>query len=184
MKLHRQAAEEFDRRVLAVGEIEWHLATPCTAWDVWALVNHVVAENRWVPHTMDGATIAEVGSAFDGDVLGDDPQGEWSASITAAFAAFEASGATSRTVHLSRGDGPATAYLEERVLDLAIHAWDLARSTGTDEELSTSLVDELWNTWQPRRRQLSESGFFGTPVPVPAGCDRQNRLLALVGRVA
>ena len=184
LKLHRQAADELDRHVLAVGEDQWHLATPCTAWDVWALVKHVVAENLWVPHTMGGAAIVEVGGEFDGDVLGDDPKGAWTASITPALAAFEAPDALEVTVHLSRGDCPATTYLEERILDLAVHAWDLARAIGTDEVLSSTLVEELWNTWRPRRRQLHESGFFGTPVPVEAGAERQARLLALVGRVA
>jgi uncharacterized protein (TIGR03086 family) len=184
LKLHRLAADEFDRRVLAVGDDQWHRPSPCAAWDVWALVKHVVAENLWVPHTMGGATIAEVGGEFDGDVLGDDPKGAWSSSIVGALAAFEATGALETTVHLSRGTSPATTYLEERVLDLTIHSWDLAHAIGADEALPAPLVDELWRTWRPRRRLLAESGFFGTPVPVTAGADPQARLLALVGRVA
>jgi uncharacterized protein (TIGR03086 family) len=184
VKLHRQAADEFDRRVLAVRDEQWHQPTPCTAWDVWSLVNHVVAENLWVPYTMDGATIDEVGGEFDGDVLGNDPKGRWSSSMTHALAAFEAPSATGRTVHLSRGESPAALYLEERTLDLAVHTWDLARAIRTDEELPASLVGELWHTWRPRRRQLHESGFFGTPVTIKAGIAEQSRLLALVGRVA
>ena len=184
LKLHRQAADEFDRRVFVIRNDQWHAPTPCAAWDVWALVNHVVAENLWVPHVMDGATIAEVGAAFESDVLGDDPKARWGKSMTAALSAFEAPGAVDRKVHLSRGESPAAVYLEERALDLAIHAWDLARSIGTDEDLDPPLVDELWHTWQPRRRQLADSGYFGTPVTVAAGIDPQLRLLALVGRVA
>ena len=184
LKLHRQAADEFDRRVFAIRTDQWHVATPCAAWDVWSLVNHVVAENLWVPHIMDGATIAGVGAEFDSDVLGPEPKARWGASMTAALAAFEAPGAIDRTVHLLRGEGPAAVYLEERALDLAIHAWDLAHSIGTDEDLAAPLVDELWRTWKPRRRQLADSGYFGTPVPMAAGVDPQPRLLALVGRVA
>lgn len=183
LKLHRQAADEIDRRVLAIGDDQWHVPTPCAAWDVWSLVNHVVAENLWVPHTMAGATLTEVGAEFDSDVLGKDPKSRWTSSMSAALAAFEAPGATFTIVHLSRGDSPAALYLEERVLDLAVHAWDIARSIGTDEELDASLVDDLWHTWRPRRRQLHESGFFGTPVTVRAAAPRQTKLLALVGRV-
>jgi len=184
LKLHRQAADEFDRRVFAIRNDQWHVATPCAAWDVWSLVNHVVAENLWVPHIMDGATIAEVGAEFDSDVLGPDAKARWGASMSAALAAFEAPGAVDRTVHLLRGENPAAVYLEERALDLAIHAWDLAHAIGTDEDLAAPLVDELWRTWKPRRRQLADSGFYGTPVPMAAGVGAQPRLLALVGRVA
>ena len=50
-------------------------ATPCTEWDVRALVNHVLGEIRWAVPLFAGSTIAEVGDRFDGDLLGDDPVG-------------------------------------------------------------------------------------------------------------
>jgi hypothetical protein len=37
------------------------------------LVNHVVAEEFWTAPLLRGKTIREVGSQFDGDVLGEDP---------------------------------------------------------------------------------------------------------------
>jgi ketosteroid isomerase-like protein len=46
---------------------------PCTDWDVRALVNHVVAEERWTIPLMSGQTIEDVGSTLDGDLLGDNP---------------------------------------------------------------------------------------------------------------
>ncbi|MDQ1643948.1 MAG: hypothetical protein QOJ50_132, partial [Cryptosporangiaceae bacterium] len=52
-------------RVREVKPDQWASPTPCQKWDVRALVNHVVAEQRWIPPLVAGSTIAEVGDRFD-----------------------------------------------------------------------------------------------------------------------
>ena len=100
-QLHRRGAAEFTRRVDAIRDDQWHLPTPCAEWDVRALVNHVTAENLWVPPLLAGRTGPEVGDRFEGDVLGDDPRAAWQASMDAALEAVESPGALDRTVDLS-----------------------------------------------------------------------------------
>ena len=50
------------------------------------LVNHVVGEQRWVVPLLEGRTVAEVGDALDGDLLGQAPQ---EAAASAAKAAVD-----------------------------------------------------------------------------------------------
>jgi hypothetical protein len=69
-ELYRRASESCGQRVLAVRDDQWHAVTPCSEWDVRALVNHLVGENLWVPPLFEGKSIADVGDQFDGDVLG------------------------------------------------------------------------------------------------------------------
>ena len=71
--LHRRSVESWRSRLDAVDDSQWTLPTPCTEWDVRALVNHVIGEELWTVPLVDGATIEEVGDRFDGDLLGDDP---------------------------------------------------------------------------------------------------------------
>src|SRR5262245_4774198 len=71
--LYRDSVRTFAARVAAIGPDQWGAPTPCADWDVRALVNHVVSEQRWSVPLFAGATIAEVGDKYDGDVLGDDP---------------------------------------------------------------------------------------------------------------
>jgi hypothetical protein len=70
---HRRAMAGFDRVVHHVREDQWDGPTPCTEWSVRAVVNHLVAEQLWVPHLLRGETLADVGDRHEGDVLGADP---------------------------------------------------------------------------------------------------------------
>lgn len=182
LSLHATALEEFDRRVRAVRSDQWHEPTPCSDWDVRKLVDHLVTEQLWVPLLLDGATVEDVGDRFDGDQLGDDPVGAWSRASAAAREAFAVPGALHRPVELSYGRRPAEGYCEEMTMDLAVHAWDLARGIGADERLDPDLVDAVYEGVRRHAEALASTGLFDPPVPVAEDADTQTRLLALLGR--
>ena len=181
---YARALEHFGQKVSGVRGDQWSSPTPCSEWDVRALVNHLVYENLWVPPLLAGATIADVGDRFDGDVLGDDPSGAWSASAASALAAISAPGAMDRLVHLSFGDRAGREYAEQLFTDLVIHGWDLARATGANEAIEPEFIDVLYAESAPREDALKASGVFGDLVVPPEGADTQTRLLAIFGRVA
>ena len=183
-ELHRRAVQEFDRRVAQVTDDGWHNATPCTEWDARDLVNHLVYENLWTPPLMAGKTIEEVGDRFEGDVLGEDPKGEWKRASVAAVAAISEPGAMERTVHLSFGDRPGHEYAWQLFVDHLIHAWDLARAVGADETLDRGLVEVCYERSAPQEDELRSYGVYGDRVEPPEGADTQTRLLAIFGRVA
>ena len=71
VELYARSVEQFQAVVDQVPDGAWAAPTPCGDWDVRALVNHVVGEDRWVVPLLEGQTIAAVGDALDGDLLGD-----------------------------------------------------------------------------------------------------------------
>jgi uncharacterized protein (TIGR03086 family) len=182
LTLFRQALDGFGRRVHAVRDDQWADPTPCTEWDVRAVVNHLVVEHLWVPPLLAGQTVAEVGDRFDGDQLGADPVAAWDAAAADSTAAFAADGALDRTVHLSYGERPARDYCREMVLDLAVHGWDLARAIGADERIDPDLVTTAYEHLAPVASLWQGAGIFAAPIPVPDDADPQTRLLALTGR--
>jgi uncharacterized protein (TIGR03086 family) len=179
---HGVAMGEFDRRVRLVADDQWGNPTPDSEWSVRDLVEHLVGEQLWVPLLLGGATVEEVGDRFAGDNLGADPKTAWSLAITAARNAWLAPGATDRTVHLSFGDRPATEYGWQMTTDLAVHAWDLARGIGADEDLPAELCQAVLEFVGPQADSWRDFGVFAAAVPVPADADIQTRLLGLLGR--
>jgi uncharacterized protein (TIGR03086 family) len=184
LELHRRAAGHFGELVLAVRDDQWGNATPCSEWDVRALVNHLVYENRWAVDLVAGKTVAEVGDRYEGDQLGDDPVNAWHESLAAAREALDEPGAIDRTVHLSYGDETATEYFTQLVTDLTVHGWDLARAIGADDRIDPELAGFVWQAWKDREDMVRGSGMFGEHIDVPEDADTQTRLLALLGRRA
>lgn len=179
-----KAMGEFDERVRNVRPDQWDKPTPCAEWDVRQLVNHLVVEQLWAPLLLEGATVEDVGDRFDGDQLGDDPVAAWASAAAAAREAFAAPGALRRSVELSYGRRPAEGYCQEMTMDLTVHAWDLARAIGADEQLDEGLVSDVLAFIEPQVDQLVGTGLFDPPVEVGDNADTQTRLLALLGRRA
>ncbi|CAN5680325.1 maleylpyruvate isomerase family mycothiol-dependent enzyme [soil metagenome] len=183
-ELHERAVREFGRRVELVDDDQWANRTPNTEWNVHALVNHLVNEDRWTPPLMAGKTIDEVGDRFDGDLLGDDPKGAWDEASREAVAAIREPGALERTVHLSFGDHRGEDYAWQLFVDHLVHAWDLARGIGADAVLDPELVEVCYERSKPQEDALKSFGVFGEKIEPPPGADMQTKLLAVFGRTA
>lgn len=182
LDLHLIALREFDTRLRAVPATGWSSATPCDAWTVRDLVNHVVAEQLWVPRLLAGDTPAAVGDALDGDCVGADPVGAWAAASAAARDALTRQPSLAGPVTISAGRISAEMYAWQLTSDLAVHAWDLAFALGLPAELDPALVGALLAALTPFAAGLAASGRYAPPVPVADDSPPQTRLLALTGR--
>ena len=179
---HRRASVRFGDLVRQIGDDRWHLPTPCVDWTVRDLVNHVAAENLWTAPLLAGQTIAEVGAAYDGDVLGDDPVGSWDEAAASAGAAVADDGALDRTVHLSFGETPATEYVQQLFADHLLHGWDLAQALAVDDRLDPELVDACATWFTTVEDGYRQAGAIGPRPAVAPDADAQARLLARFGR--
>jgi uncharacterized protein (TIGR03086 family) len=180
--LYERTLESWTDRVQAVGPERWDSSTPCSDWDVRALVNHVAGEDLWTEELVRGATIEEVGGRLDGDLLGSDPR------EAALDAAARASRAVAETlpghgkVHLSYGDEDIDEYVAQLAADHLIHGWDLAAATGGETDLDPELVSEV-AAWFAEREELYRSGGAVGPR-LESTSDPQSQLLAAFGRDA
>lgn len=179
--LHRRACAEFDARVRRIGPTQWSDPTPCSDWDVRALVNHIVYENLWTAPLLEGKTVAEVGDRFEGDVLGEEPVASWERAVSEAGAAV-AGTPMERTVHLSFGDFPADFYVAQLFADHLIHAWDLAKAIGDDDALDAELVAACAQWYAGMEQAYRESGAVAERPDAAGERDPQTELLAAFGR--
>lgn len=182
--LHPKALDAFGRQVRRIAPHQWTAPTPCAGWSVHDLVNHLTAEQLWVPELLMGSTAADVGGRFDGNVLDDDPVAFWQAAADAAGEAFGVPGALDVTVHLPGGDLGASDYCARLTADAVVHTWDLARGIGADPGLSDELTDFALTELAGYGDDLATSGLFGPPVATSGTAGPLTRLLGLTGRRA
>ncbi|MFN8019250.1 MAG: TIGR03086 family metal-binding protein [Acidimicrobiales bacterium] len=175
--LHAEGIEAFAAHLAAVPGDGWGWPTPCVEWDVRALVNHVVGENRWLPPLLEGATVADVGDALDGDLLGADPHTAWDGSARAALDAVRVVD-LDRIVHLSFADVPASEYLWQLTADLLVHAWDLAHATGQAESIPADVVAPVADWFDSAEDLYRGAGVIGPAVEV----DSRDPFAVLLGR--
>lgn len=177
--LQALAAAEFGRRVDAV--TDWDAPTPDSEWTTRDLVAHVIDEQRWIPKLLTGCDYAQ--AEADLEPIGADLPAEWAKYAADASEAWRNSPADV-PVHLSTDVVSARQYLTEQTSDIAIHTWDLARATGSDETLPDDLVRAVWEYFEPQIEDLAATGLYAAPVDVDDDAPLQVRLLAVTGRDA
>src|SRR3954464_15376187 len=134
------ANDEFARRLRVVGPDDWRRPTPCSEWDVRALVDHVVGANVRYQLLLHGAPTEQVEATRTVDHLGDDALASFVATADGVVACFRGGGALEGVAHHATGDRTGRALLSMRILDAAVHGWDLARAINAGESLDDDVV--------------------------------------------
>ena len=179
--MHRRAVEHWAARVAVVRDDQWGDPTPCTQWSVRDLVNHVVAEELWTAPLLGGQTIQQVGTQFEGDVLGEDPLGKARTAAGEAVAVVDATVPGGR-VQLSYGEEDMGEYVRQLCADHLIHGWDLGVATGGDASMDPELVAEVGAWFFQREATYRSAGAVG-PRTSGSG-DPAAELLAAFGRAS
>ncbi|MFM2076575.1 MAG: hypothetical protein RJA49_465 [Actinomycetota bacterium] len=174
------ATDEFGRRLAVVDQDGWTGATPCSDWDVHYLSAHVIGGNRFAVLILGGMRASDaIEEVMSSPQLGDDPLTAWATTSAAQLDAFKATPSERRVDH-PLGQITCRVFLEFRVFDVTLHAWDLARAIGASEQLDADLVDTVLG--------VVENGPAGMGFGITAlgetddTASPQSRLLALTGR--
>ena len=161
------------------------LSTPCPAWDVRTLVNHIIGGAYWYAEAMrDGVSPPIEGD--DDDYVAGDFGTAYAEGIRQALAAFAAPGALDTTVTFVGRPVPATTVLRLCALDTFVHGWDLARALGRSTDLDPQLADVLREHAAPRLpdsfRGTDDDALYRPPVAAPPDATAADHLAAALGR--
>lgn len=173
---YRTLAASMEDRIRAVPDDRWSNASPCEGWTARDVVRHLV---ETPPLFFGFVEVAppEVPS------VDDDPVAAFTTMRDAVQAALEDPAIADKG--FDGMFGPSTfAEGVDRFLcaDLVVHAWDLARATGQDEQLPADEVGRVFEALRPMDEQMRGPGAFGPKVEPPADADEQTRFLSFLGR--
>jgi hypothetical protein len=138
-------------------------------------------DEAWVPDVLAGKTMDEVGDTWKGDLLGDDPIGNYDRLNDLATAAASEPLKDGQIAHLSYGDFPVSDYLQHVSYYRGFQAWTIAKRIGIPFHMTDELVDGLWASAEPQLDLLRSIHVFGPAVEVPEGSDREAQLLGMTG---
>ena len=176
---YAEAAAGTRRMIAAVSRQQLSLPTPCTEWDLQALLNHIVVLNRIVV----ACAVGQEPPPDTIDALGDDPVAAYDASVRALTAVLAAPGALDRTYQMPWGGTGGDTLAWELVIDLVVHAWDIGRATAHP----LALGDGLCAAALAKARQLigpqhRVPGGLGPEVVIPDSAPACDRMAAFYGR--
>ena len=157
------------------------LHTPCSDWDVRYLAAHVIGGNRFAARILGGMPASDaIEEVMSFPQLGRDAMAAWAGTCEAQTVAFAEVGALERRLDHPLGEISGGEFLEFRIFDITLHAWDLARSIGTSEDLSPDLVEVVVDIVG---NGPSGMGFGIVALgKVPSNASPQERLLDISGR--
>jgi uncharacterized protein (TIGR03086 family) len=176
------ANDEFARRLRLVGPDDWRRPTPCSEWDVRALVNHVIGANVRYQLLLSGAPTEQVEATRTVDHLGHDAVASFVTTADVVVASFHQDGALERIAHHVSGDRTGRELLSMRILDAAIHGWDLARAIGADETLDKTVVAFLLTYTAGLNLGPQQHAFALADSAGPRDASPQDQLLHRLGR--
>ena len=173
-----QSFEHTGKIVAGVGPEQLGAPTPCTEWDVRALLAHTIGVMTNIGRGVRGEEMSDPNSTpLDADL-----DTQFQSAAAATLASWRAADLGAET-NIGAGPMPAAVALNINLLDTAVHAWDLARATGQAEAMSDELAETVLAAAQATVTDETRAfAGIGAPVDVGPAATPTERLVAFLGR--
>ncbi|TKV61523.1 TIGR03086 family protein [Nakamurella flava] len=180
-----EAADRLSRVVSGIRDDQLSAPTPCPDYTVGDLLEHVIGLTRAFTEAAAPVPPSDVGGhqppAGDAARLPADWRARLSRDLPALAHAWRQPGAWSGMRRAGGIDMPAEVAAVVAIDEIALHAWDLAVSTGQDYEpdpATLPVVQQFVASFDDDNR----AGLFGPAVTLPAPATRWDRVLGQAGR--
>jgi uncharacterized protein (TIGR03086 family) len=180
--LLRPVLDDLATVVGGVRQEQAHHPTPCTAYDVARLRQHVLG---WLTVFADG--FADRGGQAAAGIDGYDVPTDAAAAVRGAAQQLDRAvrdGATRRPLRLGESALPGDMALSMILWEYQVHGWDLARATGQPWSPPVEAAEEslAFAPAMLTEDYQGEGKAFSPRVPVPDDAPALDRLLGLSGR--
>ena len=175
--------------VAGVEQSQAQYPTPCSEWDVRALLNHLLGGLEFTAGCLAGSP-PDIRPAEAHSSYLDEPD------VAALIEAYHTlldrvlqsgsePGALDGIVSTPNfGEMPVSQIFVGTTMDQFIHGWDLAKATGQDTTLDAGLVEFAYGmlTSGGFADMGRQAGFIGPEIAIPQDASPQDKLIAYMGR--
>lgn len=191
IELHRRSVAGIRPVVDRVTPADLDRPTPCTGWDLRALLEHMTGQDRGFAAAVRATRAGDdVGvEAFAPHALGPSPAATLAEGLDEVLAAF-AAGADG-PVLLAEFDRrvPTPVVVQMHLIDTLVHGWDVAATLGVQDTYVARLDAEVVGSAVAMCEQIPDDvsrevvgASFAPSLPAPADADPWTRVLTLLGR--
>ena len=181
LALLERALDQTARVIDGIRPDQRELPTPCADWDVQAVVQHVVGQD------LRNFTAVAAGEMPDWRAPADELPDDWAAAFDSGARLVLATWRTADLASLVVGPGgevPLGTRTNQQIAELAVHGWDVVRSTSQQINLDPEIADHAlaWSQRTMRPESRGPGKAFGPEVPVPDDAPSYDRLAGWFGR--
>src|ERR1700686_3096294 len=155
-------------------------SSPCTGWDVAAVIDHLVGTLYWFLKAISVATPAEQPpEAASGDY-----RAAFDEAAVSLMDALSVDGFATRGVDLPFGTFTGAQFIDFVSLETLAHSWDVARATSQGTDLAPIAAEHLLEVARATMGEegRTESSNFRAVQPCPPDATAADRLAAFLGR--
>jgi uncharacterized protein (TIGR03086 family) len=166
--------------IAEVRPADFSAPTPCTGWDVRALLNHVLGEATMMTEVNRGKT----SEPFHADLVGDGTGivATWESLADRNVTSWRTSGLDGERAYFY-ATVPATAGLVINLGEVLVHSWDLAQAIGKQFDVDAELAGLVYGLYNAiPLDDMRAHGHLGPQVAVPDSAPIAERMLGLLGR--
>ncbi len=186
VELYEAAVQAFRQTLSGVKADQMQGSTPCADWNVQALITHNIQVAAFVEGLLqENITVNPLD--VSGGIPGDDPVKALDDNVAKVMGIIKATGSADVQINTPFGEMTRGQFMMTPVWDLVVHKWDLAKGTGQNTTLDSTLVEAVYNTFAPmaegmRQMEMAGEHIVGPEVSVPGSASLQDRLLGAFGR--
>lgn len=152
--------------------------TPCSEWDVRALINHLAHLNHMYAAMADGEKPPEP----DRDYLGTDHVKAYRAATRRSFDAFSRAGMLEQRYPSPWGEVSGAVIAQHVVNEMVAHGWDLAKALGRSTDIVPEVATESGKIWREWFADIGRQQGFDPERKAPAGASPADEMAAFLGR--
>jgi len=154
--------------------------TPCTEWDLEALLDHVSDSAGVLHQTITAGSDGLAPPA--GDRPGLDPVRGLHQQTARLLATCAAAGPAQRLVAIGDRELTTNMVTLAGALEITVHGWDISAACGPRRSVPPGLAAILLPLAPLLITPATRPGLFADPVPVPAQASLGDQLVAFLGR--
>lgn len=173
-----RAAKNTSPIVHGVKESQYGDPTPCSEFDVKALLNHMIGGLEMLRQAASG----EDAQMPEGDQFGADPGKEYDARVATLLDTIKKPGVLDETWKMPFAPLPGQMMASIAFVEHLTHGWDLAHATGQDRTLPDDLIAEARGVVEPMEQMWRMQGVCGPAVSVADSAPASDQYAGFMGR--